>query len=125
MFGRKAARRRAESPLARPGRGEFSGVNSSSAGEAPAAACVGTNHRSACPVLCAQWRRQVAGVHGIPSHGVQVRRGAAVDAEGRGAVKLDERADGAAPRWPPAGVSLSDTQVSWKEGCVAAGRAPC
>jgi len=108
VFGRKAARRRAESPLARPGRGEFSGVNSSSAGEAPAAACVGTNHRSACPVLCAQWRRQVAGVasHGMPRPSPTWRRGGCIS---RGSAKFGRAGGrGGAAFW---------CQVSWEEGC--------
>ena len=71
---------------------------------------------------CAMGPAQVAGVHGVPSHGVPHRcptrrRG--------GAVKLDERADGAPPWWPPASVRfLPRRGVShvWLWWAVTAGR---
>ena len=109
VFGRKAARRRAESPLARPGKGEFSGQNSSSACEVPAAAYVGTNHR--------KWPASMASRRTVCR--VQVGRGAAVDAEGRGAVRSDEWADGAAP---PAGVRFLGRRGVWLWWAVATGR---
>ena len=104
VSGGKATRQRAESPPARPGRGEWSGVNARSAVEASAAACIGTNHCS--------FRTRSGGCKwpaATVSQGSTWRRGGRTS-PWRGDVG---RVGGGAT------VAACWCQISWEEGCVA------